>query len=280
VRVDDDCSSENDPSRARPVIGSSGSNNVHLLSLEWTEGPGVAFSKTVQDVWRWKDAVLGDGRDFFVPKPKTIGALQAHLLEQRDIDECVVLSNCARFELLLVTSTSDPTSGISSKLLSQVDSHLSQPFLLHVPFDFPGQIDPRAKKVKDATRVMELSSRWTRFTGTKAVAEHLSLVAAGMAPRPNRPGRAVHFAPFSSRDAHILLQLKRTLKCCDGTTSQTLLRYALQAGKAARDTNKVPELAELRQYGTGNSKYDTTPPKDISRRVAEVRAFGKGAVLG
>jgi len=345
--------------------------NVHLLSLQWTDNEpvddGRGFSSTVRAVWRWKDAVLGDGRDFFVPKPKTVAALQSYLLAAALDDgdnndnywkECVVLSNCARFEILVVTAsnTGDDDDDdeapscrravevdavarrISSRLLCQVASHHHHQqqqswrrrlFQLQLPLDWPGMIDPHAhdnhqhgllmednsssssssssqqqhpaSSSSSLLSVPELSRHWTVRTGPRAVATHLALVAAGLAPRPRRPDRPVVFRPFSSRDAHILLQLKRTLEVAgataassrttpdssstsspgnpnstttttttNGSWSSTLLRGALQAGKAARNPTLVPELLELRRnYGTGNNpKFDRTPPMEVSKRVA------------
>jgi hypothetical protein len=52
-----------------------------------------------------------------------------------------------------------------------------------------------------------------------------------------------------------------------------LLEYALRAGKAARNPQKVPILEVLRDYGTGDSKYSTQAPKELSKQVAKVSAF-------
>ena len=230
--------------------------NVYLLSLQWTDDEVSRFSPTVRAVWRWKDAVMGDGRDFFVPKPKTVAALQSYLLSLDDnnenddyLKECVVLSNCARFEILVVTAdtTGDddeaPSScravevdtvarRISSRLLCQVASHQQQSwrrrFQLQLPLDWPGMIDPhaqdnyqhnlqiaedsssaassssqhhhhnhRASSSSSLLSVPELSRHWTVRTGPRAVATHLSLVAAGLAPRPRRP------IPFQFRSPYL-----------------------------------------------------------------------------
>jgi len=89
------------------------------------------FSKTVASVWRWKDAALGDGRDFFVPKPKTLRALQGVLLREMNNNsntddsnngrhnccratECVVLSNCARFEIMVVVAAAETAGKITT----------------------------------------------------------------------------------------------------------------------------------------------------------------------
>ena len=67
-----------------------------------------------------------------------------------------------------------------------------------------------------------------------------------------------------------MLQLKRTLEIAESARLRKLLRYAIQAGKAARNVEKVPELEELRQYGTCSSnKYSTQPPSHVLERVTE-----------
>jgi hypothetical protein len=267
---------------------------IHLLSLQWTpEDDAQKFSRVVRDTWRWKDAVLGDGRDFFVPKPRTLKALQSFLRGGvhngggggGGIEECVVVSNCARFEILLVTSAGvDPAPLISNMLLHQMESYRKRPIQINIPLDWAGAIDPNAA-VMTATsdgghdvvtsEQAELVQYWTHVEGVRNITDHLCRVAAGMAPRPRRPDRETVFQPFSSRDSHIMLQLRRTLGIAQDADATSLsipilLRYALQAGKAARTPTKVPELSELRNYGTGNSKYCVLPPTEVSQRVTAV----------
>lgn len=187
--------------------------SVHLLSLGKSDR-----KKQVRQVWNWKDTVLGDGRDFFVPKPKTLTALNRYIVNKVEgVQECSAISNCARFELLLLVDNTkkiesqrqDFTSieqAVSQCLLAQVESHASKQSIVNLLFSFdnPKEIDPQAYSKID------IDLEWTHLEGVECVTRHLSVVAAGMAERPNRPGRPVPFRPFSSRDAHILLQLKRT----------------------------------------------------------------------
>jgi hypothetical protein len=256
------------------TLNNSSQLQIHLLSLQWTpEDDPRQFSKVVKDVWRWKDAVLGDGRDFFVPKPRTLKALQS-FLRVHNVDECVVLSNCARFEILLSTST-NPVPDISQLLLHQMESYRKRPMQINLPLDWAGVVDQnaatRGHQVAPCDQV-ELMKHWTHIKGVRDITDHLCHVAAGMAPRPHRPDKEIVFQPFSSRDAHILLQLRRTLEIAQGATSlSVLLRYAIQAGKASRTQAKVPELEELRKYGTGNSKYCIQPPPEVSQGVKAVR---------
>jgi hypothetical protein len=91
-------------------------NRIYLLSLKWPEDDAsqISFSAqlSVRDIWKWKDRVLGDGRDFFVPKPRILQTLQEWIIQQTQplVDECAILSNCARFEVLLVLSSSVTTT--------------------------------------------------------------------------------------------------------------------------------------------------------------------------
>jgi hypothetical protein len=288
------------------------------------------FSKAVANVWRWKDAVLRDGRDYFLPKPQTIAALQAYLRRSDDvahsqlwpkvqISECVVLSNCARFEILLVvfaptdhsapskngtttdaaTAWGDLVTYISFKLHCQVLSNQAKPTSIWsaLPGDWPAVIDPLAAMnqswsgksymdVYDNTAartqqpldesVNELARHWTVMDGPRDVSRHLCLVAAGLASRPRRDDRTIVFRPFSSRDAHILCQLKRTHDIALSSNSPWLsivLRSALQAGKAARNPNQIIALNDLRRnYGeTGNSKFDMEPPAHVMKPIVDVR---------
>jgi hypothetical protein len=285
------------------------SPHLFLLSLQWTdcEAPGK-FSKSVADIWRWKDSVLGDGRDFFVPKPNTLRALQSYLLRHDksrcfEISECVVLSNCARFEIMLVVKDNGITQtahqqltelvvlDISYLLIHQVQTHLKNKnyFVTSATavFDWPGLIHSKPHPSDDNAllqpEIQEVCKNWTILSGSRNIMHHLCLVAAGLATRPRRPHRDIVFQPFSSRDAHILLQLKRTVDIVSDVKGSstvklsshllTLLKFAIQAGKAARNPHKLPALMELRnQYGeTGNSrKYDMVPPPETMQKVIQV----------
>jgi hypothetical protein len=261
------------PKSRRPAEKSKlyvASGDVYLLSLQW---PDETFSKPVKDLWRWKDSVLGDGRDYFVPKSKTLTALNRHLVWTCDsVDECSVLSNCARFELLLWSpETSDVVRDQVSKVLAaQVQAHQRRPFSVLqdqiARFDSPQSIDANAPPCDGEIIVSDIRTSWKCLSGVERVCDHLCLVAAGMASRPNRPDRPVPFRPFSSRDAHILLQLKRTPT--EGNRIKLLLDAALAAGKAARDPQRVPELQSLRDYGSGDNKYSMDPPAEITDSAA------------
>jgi hypothetical protein len=289
-----------------------------LMSLKWvgSSTDPKQFSKVVTDVWRWKDAVLGDGNDYFIPKPRTLSALQSYLMENLQstgisINECAILSNCARFEILLVQdilesipfdeaqskATIEKTVESISELLNNQVHYMKNRQLKHLQlqFDWPRAIDQSKHDrriagnapLSDATS--ELSKNWNVVIGVNDVANHLCHIAAGMASHPRHTDREVVFRPFSSRDAHILLQLKRTLEISMQSNKSKrksrsihsssaviciLLRYAIQAGKAARNPEKVPLLRELRRkYGTGNSKFDGTPPSDFIRKVTLVSAM-------
>jgi hypothetical protein len=266
---------ESSPSTA---IGNS-TDNIHLLSLKWT--PDDCISKPVRDVWKWKDSALGDGRDFFVPKPKTITLLQDFVMQHSPcMKECLILSNCARLEIICVTESAndDPVLDVSQSLAAQLTSsqRKKRPMfaaMLTQHMDLPGiAIDENAPVISSET-ADAISLQWVHLRGAESICRHLCLVAAGMADRPRRLERQVVFRPFSSRDAHILLQLKRTKEVANGKHVNQLLEYALRAGKAARTVEKVPELELLRDYGSGDSKYSAEPPKQLSLQVAEVGLY-------
>jgi hypothetical protein len=133
--------------------------------------------------------------------------------------------------------------------------------------------------------IRQLANRLSTMEGARAICTHLSLVASGLSPRPNRPDREVLFRPYSSRDAHILLQLKRTVELVSvlnmtTTTTEnggggggrgrikTILDCALTAGKASRNERIVPDIRKLKEYGSNG-----TPPLALAKVVAEVRLY-------
>ena len=90
-----------------------------------------------------------------------------------------------------------------------------------------------------------------------------------MAPRVSRPDRDVLFRPFSSRDAHIMLQLKRTAEVASSyPRMKIILDASLQAGKGARDPKQCPILEKLRGYD-GEGKYSQTAPPKLAKEAAE-----------
>jgi len=172
-------------------------------------------------------------------------------------------------------------------------------------FDRPEDVlTPRSPSCHSDENV--LSDYWTVRTGCFDALDYLSRISAGIARRPKRPHRDVPFRPFSSRDQHILLQLKRTREVAvifsvddstvvapseiesddddddsdaDGRRSRKqrqrsylplMLEYSLRAGKAARNPDIVTSLRWMRDtYGTGDSSRTSSEvPIDVSNRIA------------
>ncbi len=101
------------------------------------------------------------------------------------------------------------------------------------------------------------------------IVQHFCLVAAGLARRDSRPDREVHFRPFSSRDAHIMLQLKRSAEVAmHYPKMKIILDTALSAGKSSRDVNKVPILKKLKKYDC-EGKYSTAAPRQLALEAIE-----------
>jgi hypothetical protein len=88
------------------------------------------------------------------------------------------------------------------------------------------------------------------------ILQYFCNVAAGIQCRPSRPTRSVVFRPYSSRDAHIMLQIKRTADIVSSYSfprTKILLDTALQVGKGARDPTRVPSIVTLREYESSKS---------------------------
>ena len=262
--------------------------SVHLVSLP----PLVeSLPKSVRDIWKWKDFALGDGRDYFIPRPRALGALNSIVISGSKgdfiVEECGVLSNCARLDIVLIAKyrryedgllpEKEATRVVAEALAAQLQKY-RQAGLKKNPalegmgsfFDMPGVVDVEAPAA-EAVLVEEVQNHLTHVggeDGVERVSRHMSLVAAGVAPRPSRPGRPVAFRPFSSRDAHIMLQLKRTAEVAMGSRVRVIFDSALQAGKAARDPDSVPEIRSLRSYGA-EGKYGTEAPPELIARATK-----------
>ena len=139
--------------------------------------------------------------------------------------------------------------------------------------DLPGAVDPSPPPVDGSDRgaveaVEELAGVLVPKDGIEDVCRHLCRVAAGMAERPSRPGRPTPFRPYSSRDAHIMLQMKRTKEAASGSRVKALFDAGLTAGKAARDERKVPQIAPLRPYGS-DGRYASAAPDGLTSCATE-----------
>eukprot|EP00562_Extubocellulus_spinifer_P027882 CAMPEP_0178651414 /NCGR_PEP_ID=MMETSP0698-20121128/22095_1 /TAXON_ID=265572 /ORGANISM="Extubocellulus spinifer, Strain CCMP396" /LENGTH=512 /DNA_ID=CAMNT_0020293035 /DNA_START=18 /DNA_END=1556 /DNA_ORIENTATION=+ len=315
---------------------------------------------SVRRAWKWKDAALGDGRDFFVPRPRALSALNSLLVgavwsipacaanstrstgsddggekennddcntlkssyrnqqswQQRHqyvVEECGVLSNCARMDVVLVVSgpvsadnehgdgdgsdtsstsknTNSHSSSSSSSMTSQAAKRVVGEALaaqlssygsrkqnavldgLASVFDLAGVINDSPTSIgvdADAfSTASELERVLVTIEGSHDVCRYLCRVASGMADRPSRPGREVPFRPFSSRDAHVMLQIKRTAEVSKGARVRALFDASLQAGKAARDPSMVPELVPLKPYGT-DGRYSSDAPEYLIQAAVE-----------
>jgi hypothetical protein len=251
--------------------------------------------------------VLGNGIDFFIPKPKSLRFLAEYIVDNsssRAVKECVIISNCARFEILLVVDNNDTDKqrqqqqqqqqllqDVSQSLLTQMEYYYDgggnvpqwKHALLNLldndrPKDVFTCASPTTANIT-STPKNNISDYWTVYESSPTVLQYLCKIVCGMSPRPNRPAtsRVVVFRPFSSRDAHIILQFKRTKDTIVVTTGSKelakLFEYALRAGKAVRNTQLVPELKELQQQQTtsrrGLSKTELLKNQQVTRIAYE-----------
>jgi hypothetical protein len=290
---------------------------MHLVSL-----PPLTESslKIIRDLWKWKDIVLGDGRDYFVPRPRALKALSDAFvgrvwtydtldLESVEgdtsfkVEECCILSNCARMDILLAVSHPLVSSNIrtdwnsthmaheaaisiaAASLESQLNTYQMQKQKSSNPLwegiasklDLPGLVQTEStlpsnllsSTCESSTRDLIKSFQPHSQSDPASILMHYCLIAAGLAPRPSRPGRTIQFRPFSSRDAHILLQLKRTSTTFGSyPLMKIVLDTALSAGKVARDPDKISILEELRGMD-GEGRFRRAAPSDLAQRAAE-----------
>lgn len=252
---------------------------LHVVSqLRPKEGLATSWACSS---WRWKERLLGDGQDFFVPKPRTTRSVATALLESAPmLAEACVLGNCARLDFYLATaapaSGEDVLQSVARFLAEQVTASEATvtPFTDSTAWlDRPDQVLPLAvtrSPPPDNSSVQTFASVLTVASGVEPVTRHCCTVAAGLT-------KAGRFAPFSSRDAHVLLQFKRTLDAAAGPGASpapcgprvgSLLRNALSAGKAARNPTVVPDILALRSRLGGHSAGDEATAAEAARKLA------------
>ena len=271
---------------------------------------------------QWKYYILGDGGVYFDQRPKTLISLNQCLLEYImkellygientnniviDNMECAVISTCKRFEILITYESrknmtdmidikNEIKSIIASFLMKQIQSKRKRlkvlsylPFTT-IPWDKPSRIKSFVlnqygynyeNRRLDDTLKSNIENEIIIINGTSQVAERLILLASGLLDRPI-------FRPFSSRDAHIMSQIKGTSEASqryslpnaidmknhtitsmtwNKNTKYTKLLFdcALQGGKASRSPKVVPILDELRSKSIG-----ADGPLDLSIKAAE-----------
>ena len=265
----------------------------------------------------WKYYVLGDGGVYFDQRPYTLQALNRLLLNEitifmknknemiNDDDgvaippgpfdlECAVISTCQRFEILMTienTSQSkytlneiDLKSIAAITLAKQISSQSRRLSVfgiipLALPLDRPSRIKflNRSNQKLDNKRFDDIKENIENeiviINGKQDVATRLITLACGLLDREV-------FRPFSSRDAHIMAQIKRTLvgsqrlhssiDIVDGVIDKNpkyvkvLFDAALQGGKAARSPKVVPILNELKDQSQG-----ADGPQELSEKSAK-----------
>ncbi|KAK3264653.1 hypothetical protein CYMTET_26621 [Cymbomonas tetramitiformis] len=268
---------------------------LYLISLR---RPGPEAVGAAYRCWKWKEAVLGNGHDFFVPRPRTTRKLAAALVASSSSEvpilEALVLGNCERLDVYLCCATALPAEDvldhIAAQLAWQIDrwsrgdgsQQTVSRFLTTAPLswhDREGLVAwPSSSQCakSSSTFVRELSRVLVLTAGPADVARYCCTVAMGLEGRPKHT-----YNPSSSRDAHIMLQLRRTLHAASapatgapgsasalnppcGTQLGLILRSGLQAGKAARNPADLPQMRKLRGSSKGSGRYAQPVPMETA----------------
>lgn len=269
----------------------------------------------VQKLKNWKEYCLGDGGVYFDQRPRALKALnqclcrhlsvrlQEELEEKSDgrIEsvEVAVLSTCARFEVLIAVSMQSKSSNNEIKdatknivkdatinaIINQIqlqNRRLSYRIQKLLPFnlmDRPSRIiqvdehKERKDHKNDVSLKNVIADKFLVYNENDEAIKRMCLIAAGLQDRPI-------FRPFSSRDAHIMQQLKRTV---EGTVSlknnsegnwteapsstfcKIVFDASLQSGKAARSPMSLPILLDLKEQSNG-----ADGPPELSQKAAEL----------
>jgi len=169
---------------------------------------------------RWKEENLGSGADYMKPRTKHVRPLCKIVNNNLSPNpsSVAILANCARFDVFLtfeadifdvhnVRRSVAQTIFEEAKLWETSGSgglNAVKKFF-DVPQPLPPSLTPSATDGGDITAA--IIDHITTIDTPTAIVNYLALAAAGLNNPKNRP-----FAPFSSRDAHIMLQIKRMME--------------------------------------------------------------------
>lgn len=185
-------------------------------------------------VWKWKEAELGDGAN--VPTRGAPRALAQRLLEGcASSAEAMVVTTCARLDVLAYgMGDGDVTRRlVAERIATEIDGF---------------------RPVLPWRKVPRVSASAVEASMGAALGDDAVLHAVRVAVFAGRP--VDEFDPFSSHDAHVLAQLKAAFDDASGGDDapakkrlSVVLRRVLEAGKKARDSRLVRELALVRGRG-------------------------------
>lgn len=232
---------------------------------------------------RWRTSTLGTGADYATLKLNHLRSLTSKILNSDSrISSCAVLSNCARFDVLLSSedlSDADIQSVnelVATTLVQESEHYVSNTkelslagslinslrLLLDLSPSFSTSPEPPSP-----SKTNQILSNISTLNSTSSILTYLSLAAAGM----NNPKR--NYNPYNSCDSHIMLQLKRTLQCTSSVSAYTvdrsvddLIKVAIKCGAIARNENQCSIIKELKEYG---GKYSGDAPCDLLERVTD-----------
>ena len=148
------------------------------------------------------------------------------------IEECSVLSTCARFDFIFVVRctadtrprcmTGPTTNNGSGKATSPQETALNNRLGELVARNICKQHAEQSSKSKfSGADEKEITSAISSKHDLGDIIKGLCLMASGLAARPDRPTgpHKVMFKPFSSSDSHIMMQLKRLVEIISTSNS-------------------------------------------------------------
>eukprot|EP00435_Cladocopium_sp_Y103_P042872 s406_g11.t5 len=197
--------------------------------------------------WAWKERLLGDGHDFFIPRPKTTrrlcGWLRSTATEELPVEEVAILGNCKRFDIYVA---------------------LAQPVEAHQAVAVEPLAVDAAQESWQLQRSLELRSG-------DAVTRYACSVAMALEGR-TRTGMD---GCWDGR-----LQLKRSLEAAtggdDAPCGRRLLciwRMALEAGKALR------AAAEPLPRGLAYAEAERLLAAQVVKCQEKLRGFRQGGAV-
>ncbi|CAK9090386.1 unnamed protein product [Durusdinium trenchii] len=227
--------------------------DMHVVTLR--KPKDHVWACAARSCWTWKELVLGDGHDFFIPRPRATRRLASWLLSTATpavpLNEVAILGNCKRFDLYFALAQPIDGHQLSTHVAEALGRQLAAEraerggvtlwlWRALQGFDAAERVAWEAPEAQ-MEEVVQLSRSLELRSGGCRVARYACQVAVALEGRLRSA-----FNPCSAREAHIMLQLKRSLDAVTadadvlgeaspcGRRLQLVWRIALEAGKAVR----------------------------------------------
>ena len=173
------------------------------------------------------------------------------------IEECSVISTCARMDIIFVLQ-----SDTNNDILKQIATQYLVAYTIQQQLHFTSYQSTKEQEKE----VNLIANELKHIEGSRSISTHLCLVACGLATRPDKSTSEVIFRPFDSQDAHILLQMKRSVEIVSVMGDMSATRHTDKKRKKRNHKGKKQNRRRRSSTGRLESNRNKVSTQDSTSR--------------